>query len=316
MRSTLLTLAIAALSFGSLGEETQSPVEQAHAVIATMGGFVAASKVKNIYLLSEDERQILIRYFRSKLEKLATPGTDPTTISIQSPEYRDRLLRLGDLETVTETVATVMQAEVESSAFEYAFSHLLDAGRPETVAMLAPRVFVDEPYVNAPADDSGSGYRKAYRFAAGILRIIEISPAFSDSVRHWARDNQLANGQSMLPMVRTWWKENEQFFKNGDYRTVRPGADIRTSEIAATKDEQARIKAFVDNLRAQGKDPNDPANSVNVKLPPVARPTAEPNVLPSARVQTAGLPGRTWLWVVILIASVVIAGLVWKRRSH
>ena len=242
-------------------QEPASADEQVHAIIAKMGGWLAASKPQKIALLTDSERLILIRYNRGKLEELLRPGGNPLDARVQVPHYRKELLSLGDPQILAETVKTVSESDIDSSQYRDGCGDLEYAMRPETLVMLAPAMLVDEPFVIRPMlGDVGSVAPKSYGLASLMLEIVAKSPAFTPEVRKWADDNRKVAIYKTMPMIRSWWKENEQAVKAKDYRAVRPGIDMRAADLAAKNEIWRQQDAFKDNLIAKGKDPADLEN--------------------------------------------------------
>jgi hypothetical protein len=243
---------------------------------------------------------------------------------------RNQLL-LRHPEAVNENLSTVLEADVASPAFSEAYSDLLLAANPDTIISLAPRMFVDEPFVHIfVGSDVGAAVPKSYAFSTGIMRFFEASNAFDDDVRAWAKASQFADAESSRQEMRQWFKDNEDAFRTKDYGAVKPGQDIATDRRAAMRDSKARIQAYADSLRAQGKDPNDLIHWQNVKLPPVATgqaPSAPvvPIASPASSSAVAAVVerhppagrrnGSYWPWAVGILVLVVVATFALKRKA-
>lgn len=261
MKRPIVIFILSALFPGPLfGQDERSIKEQAEEVAALMGGWFAARNPRNIAVMNEQERQIMIRYYRDALEKLNEHGGEEIVNGWRRMEYRKELLKWGDADALAEAVKVVLEADLDDPRFGKAYTDLMDAARPEAIPLLAPRIFVDEPNIGVSFGDAGGYSAKSYGFASGFLRTMERSPAFSDEVRWWAKYHFGADSEGLLQVMRGWWKENEAAFQAGDYKAVRPGRDIRTAELEASKAQQALRQAYADGLRAQGKDTTDPKN--------------------------------------------------------
>ena len=189
-------------------------------------------------ILAQDEAQLA-----GQAKGLKEPGVRARGAIHRSPQYEDELLRLGDPEILSEAVSKVLHSEPDSPDFVPVYERLLWAARPESISMLAPGMLIDEPFTVKPTGDTGAVFPKSYILPVGILDIIGDSPAFSEEVRAWARRNAGTDSREKLSMMRQWWKDNESFFRNKEYRSVRAGTDLRALEDAAIEDERARIQA-------------------------------------------------------------------------
>lgn len=274
--------------------------------------------------MPEGDRQTLISYYRSQLDKLTGPGVPSNRQKLETPHYWNELLKLGDPDVLARVVKTVMTSDNNSTDFRKAASDLLRAARPETLEMLAPVILVDEPFVVAPMQgDVGSPPPKSFSIANMLLRIVATSPAFGDEVRTWADDNSKVSYQKTLSMIRQWWRDNEQLLREKDYGKVRPGTDLRTSELAGANVIQMRKQAYRDELIAKGKSPADPANwedwqkvvypslaseisTTTFPAPPAPRPIASssPTVAPSSALSSTESSSPSMM---LLSAGAVVA---------
>jgi hypothetical protein len=252
------------------GQDAPRIEVQAQELVDRVGGWAKVSRPSIIRNMSEAEREILIRYYRNERRKLGTPEEDPFAGFDAPARYKAELLKFGDPEVVAETVSQTFQSD--PNRFDTALEKLMDAALPEAIPMLAPALFVNEPFRLTSVGDAGSVIPRSYRYASAIITIMAKSQVFTDDVRDWATNHRKANIEKLLPVVCEWWKENDSAIRARNYRAVRPGRDIRTAEVAAAKDHADRIKALTEILRAAGKDPNDPKNWVNVVLPSVKAP--------------------------------------------
>jgi hypothetical protein len=167
---------------------------------------------------------------------------------------------LGDPEMIRETVKTFLESEPGPSR-DKAGSDLMYASRPETIAMLAPAIMVDEPYVIPPLQgDVGPRVPLSYSVANSLLAMMAKSPYFTDEVRKWAEDNSKVSPKKTMPMIRGWWRENEAALKAGTFRAVKPGIDLRAADLAAKAEINALQQKYREGLIAKGLSPADPAN--------------------------------------------------------
>jgi hypothetical protein len=257
MRAALSYIVVLSLGASSFGVDTLE--EQARQVVEEMGG-PAALNSRHVAALSEEDRQILIRYHRAQLERLASKDVSKTKWNIESPQHRTDLLILGDPEMIRETVKTFLESEPGPSR-DKAGSDLMYASRPETIAMLAPAIMVDEPYVIPPLQgDVGPRVPLSYSVANSLLAMMAKSPYFTDEVRKWAEDNSKVSPKKTMPMIRGWWRENEAALKAGTFRAVKPGIDLRAADLAAKAEINALQQKYREGLIAKGLSPADPAN--------------------------------------------------------
>lgn len=308
------------------GQENSATAGQAIRIMEKLGGQIAASSPRGIARMTDEERAVMIRFYRERM------SSNP----FATAHYRQDLLWLGDPQIVREAVETVLKSDNESPQFAEAASALLVAARPETVAMLAPGILVDEPFTLKPMrGDVGSPLPKSYGISNALLQIMARSPAFGDKVRKWADDNWKVDPRKSLPMVRQWWKENEPFLKAGNYGMVLPGVDLRAEDLASSRAIQARHEAYRNHLIAQGKSPADLANwedwdkfidPSHMAATPIpshkasatpASPTPQSNPQTSISKNTptgpASVQAPVWPWVVGSAALAVFVLLAWKR---
>jgi hypothetical protein len=256
MRTGALFAFILAVGAAALGADALE--EQAMEVVEKMGGWLMASSPRNIAVLTEGDRQILIRYYRAKLEKLARK--DETISRFEAPQYRSELLKLGDPELIAQTLKA-FQESAPGPVRNKAASDLLGTGRPETIALLAPAIMVDEPFVvPPPRGDVGSPLPFSYALANSLLGLVAKSAVFSDEVRKWAEDNRKVHPQKSLPVIREWWKQNESALRAGSFGAVKPGVDLRAADLAAKAAIDARAQKYREEMIAKGKNPADVEN--------------------------------------------------------
>jgi hypothetical protein len=155
------------------------------------------------------------------------------------------LLLLNDPESVDPIVQTFCEAPLErlEGGIMESLRFLSD---PKVIERLAPEMEKDEPFKRAeppgyhtPLPQAvcyvpGYDVPKPYYAAHLMLTIMANSRAFEDNARKWAEDHAgLPLGMDASDdharsqgVVRQWWKENERFFKAGDYKSVKPGEQL------------------------------------------------------------------------------------------
>jgi hypothetical protein len=301
--------------------------EQAQAVVQGMGGPRAVFQPRSIAALTEEERQILIRYYRSRLDKLADKAPTDVKVRIEAPQYRQQLLKLGDSEETSRTMQ-VFRESGPGPARDKAVSDLLGTQRPEVIALLAPAMMVDEPFViPLPQGDVGSPIPFSYAIANSLLVMVAESPYFTDEVRKWADDNSKVNPQKSMPMIRGWWRENEAALKAGTFKAVKPGVDLLAAELAAKAEINALQQKYREGLIAKGLSPADPANwkqwteeiypslmaSSQSESPPEVKPTQ-----PKPTVAVSKPPAKNEREGILYVsigggALIVILALLWVR---
>ncbi len=298
---------------------------EAEEIIHKWGGWRKLRDPKVVAQMSEEERQVLRAFCRNGVkEDLSREGklwylpTRPIT-------HREELLYLGDPEIVAKTVAASLASDPLQP--DLAGQELYKAALPEVIPMVAPRIFVDEPYVFTSFGDNGGTIPKSYGYAGLIRSTLEKSPVFGDEVRNWAKLHWRVTSQQLLPVMRQWWKENEPFFKEKNYRAVKPGIDIYTAEKAKRDALRAREQAYADSLRAQGKDPRnlrywegwegrkyDPDNLA--RFPEITTPSPKPPLAPQKPgvVMLRRIPA--WCWGLGLLVLAGIGAFAWMRRGR
>ena len=115
---------------------------------------------------------------------------------------------------------------LSSREYSEAFLDVTDAARPETIGLIAPLMFIDEPFVKSgpPVDGSCRATIRSFSAAKAILLIVKESPVFPPAVREWAR-RQRGPEEKIRAMMRKWWNENKGFLEEKRYSEVIPGED-------------------------------------------------------------------------------------------
>ncbi len=307
----------------ALGQKFPDVSPEVQEIVDRWGGWAKAGGPVVSARMSEEERQVLRNFYRAALKEADTPDATRWVRGARINPFKKELLYLGDPQIVAETV----KASLESDPLQpnTAGEDLYWAALPEVIPMVAPRIFVDEPYVFTSFGDNGGTVPKSYGCTGLIRWTLETSPVFSDEVRKWAKVHFGVQTQLLLPVMRQWWKENEPFFKEKNYRAVKPGIDIYTAEKARRDAYNALHEAHYKSLRAQGKDPSDRRHWDNwdgkkfhpalTRVSGMATPAPKPPpVAPQAPDTAITRQIPVWWWMLGLVILAGIGILVWKQR--
>lgn len=189
-----------------------------------------------IYALPPGDKQLLINYYRSEVLRLSglnKTSTERMTRDIHLPTAHDALAKLGDPEELNSLLDVVKWRSIYDPEYQPAFEKLVTAGRPEVLVELAPLMFVDDANTVDPkygvGGDLSPPRAKSVSSTGSMIGIIRKSPAFSPETRAWAKNHPV--DERGRAAVRRWWKENEEYFKAGNYKAVKPGEDIHTRDV-------------------------------------------------------------------------------------
>ncbi len=262
--------------------------------------------------LTEEERiENVIRYLRGKGSKaelhVVTPDIRDAVIEqlklyasgkhpksnqySKDPDDYTMLLRLGDERTIR-WVANIYQ-ERHAAGIGYDFSPEMErSAQPALVPLLAPNFFLDDGSDVVWKSDEDIAYqvRPFSIYSAHIaLQIISKSESIAPSVREWAIDinahidNDPTIGRNIL---REWWRANEHFFAEKNYKAVRPGR-----EMPQPKGELAASAI-----------PEEPATHIAV-------PTAIP-AFPSGEISKRPADATTFTWMIWTAAGTALAATI------
>ncbi len=167
---------------------------------------------------------------------------------------------------------------------------LIYSRNPKVVPALAPTMFRDDLLkveqirrtLNPPLP---------YAVAGTIICLLQLSPQFSPEVRHWALSSAaFGDYDQELAIMREWWRENEVYFKAGDYAAVRPGRTAATLVAAS------------------------PAAALSAPAPAETSVPASSTPPPTAASPTATSAGSSAsLWTGAALALTVLVGLLLLR---
>ena len=144
------------------------------------------------------------------------------------------LLRLADPETMQRTVDAFMRKNDM-----FAYNDLTWSEQAAIIPYIADGFYLEDE-VNAKLHIVG-GIRvvpQAWRATYVAGEILINSQQFSQDVRTWAKTDRTKSIQVRRAALRTWWKQNEGFFKAFNYKAVRPPI---AEQLPATETLNARI---------------------------------------------------------------------------
>lgn len=288
--------------FAALVADIVSPATDEKAV-----ELMSRSIKSDLSIVSPSERTAVVARVREvgfgKLRQIGTASVDRIDAQIV-------LVRLGD----TESIERLMQ-EYRRYDSMYAWDtipRIFQVSRqPSVIAYLAEDLSSkDDPnrniVSNPPPDSTEFGVTATNRSVySGVIitRVIEDSPEFSPALKKWAKDMyevRLANPGNFRDSMRTWWEENRDAFRKGDYKSVVP-LPPQTPPVPSLS---ANAASPAPSPMAATPQPTIPAPA-EILSQPAPNPTAAPNVVAA--------PNHIFAFVVL---GAVTAGLVllalWK----
>jgi hypothetical protein len=218
------------LAFGAivcLAQTSPEPSPEIKALLDRIGN-VHRPNYNTIHALTASERGMLLEYFRGQVRQLdeadKTAPIKGLNLISQETAHQARIL-LGDPEILDPALRSFLDQPMEARDRK-AHAALFASIDPEIVKAVVPVMQTEEPLEFVQRSDVDGYIPKSYTAAGLMLTIVGNSPAFDGKTRKWAMDNNYVPAEQRQPMVRKWYKENEAFFKVGDYKSVKPGEDL------------------------------------------------------------------------------------------
>jgi hypothetical protein len=260
------------------------------------GGKLSAGDQLAVYLHNApyDDMLAKLRTMGAADKAMALAAIKKNESGIWETGHPDILLYLGDGEQRKKAIAEFRRQRFFDAV-------LVKLGEPWVVEELAPEMFREEEFTNLVQGDI-LNYPLSYGVAGLIIANLQNATIYSDEVLQWAKRTSPHALPQLRAAMRDWWRENERFFKEKNYRAVRPGHDVPLEEtkFAATPVQAAPLAS----LQGADETPLLPAPT-RVSRPAASAPTLEPP------------PPGGLLWAVAAAAVALLAGLVffWKRRA-
>lgn len=169
------------------------------------------------------DREQIVNILQSKAQE-AENGVEST----ESRAAVAVLLLLGD-QTTMNVLADRYQNRYD--AFSEWFSGLfIGTKQPAIIPYIAPFLFTNESpdFVNQPMGDVGPPPEKKKSILAGriICGVVAVSDEFNASTRKWAYElprNEMLNRDGFREAMQDWWKDNERYLREGNYKAIPPG---------------------------------------------------------------------------------------------
>jgi hypothetical protein len=282
--------------------------ERVHAIFEKYGGWNATTYPSVVARMSADERATLTRYYKDRLSGSAKDQIPPDAKRMYKQEYEQALLELGDPDILARNVDAVLQNPTDSPKGMQAVRNLDDALLPETVPMLVPGLFSNDPLELHWAGDAAVKGPRSLLASGIMLTITSRSTYFSQETRQWAAQTRNGGGMhDVIPMMRKWWQDNEQFFRGKNYGAVRPGPDIVTKRREEYRKSVLEAEEYRRRMLAAEKVPADSKNSEAWRQENVAD---SGKLAPPTNIRSL-LRGGVFLATAL---AVLIAGwLIWRK---
>lgn len=209
-----------------------------------------------------------------------------------SPDTLERyLFLLGDRKTHDEVVAKFRKEASEgSSRADWTGELLAKLPDAETVTTIADLLWSE---AKGPVGGDIGDMRADSSTAHVIVPILSNCREIPPEVAVWARELDQRLELDWVPIMRDWWKKNEQAFRERRYKDAVPGESIPPP-------------------------PPLPEDAAVVPTPaPSSRPVEPaPLAAPAVVIADASTPSSAFLWTGAGVALALLVGLVvfWKRR--
>ncbi len=195
---------------------------------------------------------------------------------------------LGDEPSLQRLVREFLEDDAQSP-------YLLGPMRnPRIIEMVAPEFFREEPMRMEIGDIIV--VPRSYRAAELAAELLADSPAFNGEVINWGRTVRALTFTERRDLIRPWWKENENFFREKAYKAVQPGPapprdpfEVGDPDVPA---ERAPSAAAVEL----------PVAVAAVPVPPQAKSPASSD-------------GLLWAAAAATLALLAVRFFFWRRRA-
>lgn len=313
MKSLLSVILILLTGFASAQMTDAERQERLEVLRGLTGRFGRRDIHEIIYALSPEDKQILIDYYRAEIVRLNSLPNDTGgrfDRKVNLPTAHDGLAKLGDPEELNRLLAIAKEKPIDDPEYLLApgpslsvVGQLIDSGRPEIMIELAPLMFLDEEDAVKKFNERVSVTRlipKSISSTGAMLGIMQKSPAFSAETRAWAMKHPF--DERSRAAVRRWWKENEEYFKAGDYKAVKPGEDIYSIKMAERRQREKEAQPIIEQKKREFAALEQSRNATPNPVAVVPIPAAEPRDSAFGYALTAGI-------------LVVLASGIWVFRS-
>jgi hypothetical protein len=292
-----------AIGYGATAAE---PSPEVQAILDRTGNF-GTPNFRAVQALTEEERQLLLTYFREQYRIARSPEPLSNIERLaENPVFRmdlrkrseTALAMLADPELMGSWMRDAKEAPADSYDLEPAMRNLALAAKPDLVIEIAPFIMTGEPVTTTYVSDTRTLVSKNAIAGYTMLKIIERSPAFDAQTRKWAQDQRQANATPLLNMLPQWWKENEAHFVAKNYKAVKPGEDIYNPAMEKSRQEYAEMRAREAEMNATEKAAATARAAIVASTKPADRKTVVATVLPYTiiGVMILLLAGGLWLY--------------------
>ena len=298
----LFSVALSEFGFGATPPE---PSPEVKAILDRTGNFDTPN-FRAVQALNEDERQLLLTFFREQyrvahsaepLSNIKAIPEHPTLRSDLKMRSETALAMLADPELMPGWIRDAKQAPAGSEELGSAVRGIVLAAKPELVVELAPFIMTGEPVTSTYVDDTRSYTTKNVTAGHGMLAIIKNSPAFDGQIRKWAQDQLKAPAELLLKMLPQWWKDNEAHFIAKDYKSVKPGEDI--------------YNPVMENARRAHAEWNARKAEVNGRKAGTPQATLAAGAVPPSQTGTPEKDGTTLTYALIGGSFILLAVGLW-----
>ncbi len=168
--------------------------------------------LSRIRSMSQDKRASLIRTIRREY-----PG-DVNDVEFADIDIPRVLTYLGETDQRKKAIERFRR-------IRFYYSELVDLGEPWVIEELAQELFRNEEFANF-LDGDIINYPLSYAVSGLIIANLQHATIYSDDVLEWAKRTSPYALPELRAAIRDWWRENERFFKEKNYKSVRPGREV------------------------------------------------------------------------------------------
>lgn len=257
-------------------------------------------------LVNDGNRESVVEVLRAIADREVTQ-IGHSSMSARSAEVL--LLGLGDIPTIERQIE-VYQEYKGRDAWQHIPQNFEWSKQPLIIPYLAEDLFLPgSVMVGVGFSPSGEVLIPNRSTYSGLisLRIIEASSEFSDEMKEWARQTirfLFKDRNAFREQMRTWWKQNEEHFKQQDYAAVQP-----------LQPEPAGTPAATPAPTPAPSPTAEPSPSATPGSAATAFPERSPVPTPAPKIETQ--QNRSLLWAVAGLALLTLgAAAAWFVRRQ
>lgn len=279
MRLVLLTLILIVVTEVALRAQTETTSKEDALIISFSRADTPDELISRIRALTPTEKANLIAAVREN--RSGRWGGDFDSI------YLYILFLLGDPIERKREVTKFRDSPWRDGA-------LAKLGEPWVIEEVAPDMFREE---EIPPPSELPNLPLSNGAAALIIANLQQATIYPEEVMRWAKSTSPYDQPAILGVMRDWWRENEQFFKEKKYHLIKPG----------------RVRPPLHPPNPEALTPTAPAQAGILPSPLGTSLPLEP--LPSQQTRSSGISKTVAVITALLIFLGICARWSQKRRT-